>query len=286
MAAKLKWPGLRTYEGEHLQRIALPLGGIGTGTVSLGGRGNLCDWEVMNRPAKGYVPGPRFSGAPFLCLRAQAAGKPPVTRLLEGPVPAHEIQGSMGSVAANHGWPRFREAHFDTAYPLGQVHLRDPEVPLQARIEAFNPFVPADTEASSLPLAVLRCVLRNPGKKTVKASVCLSVPNFVGHDGAEGECVCNRNRRRKMQGLQGILLDSTVSSQPRRSGAVWHWRRRQPECRHALHGSRPAGGLRSSTSGMISKGMIGSMTVLPMGKPCPSRPSPPRRVYLQGPSGP
>ena len=81
MAARSKWPVLRTYEGENLQRIALPLGGIGTGTVSLGGRGNLCDWEVMNRPAKGYVPGPRFSGAPFLCLRAQAAGKPPVTRL-------------------------------------------------------------------------------------------------------------------------------------------------------------------------------------------------------------
>ena len=208
MATQSNWPVLRSYEGEHLQRIALPLGGIGTGTVSLGGRGNLCDWEVMNRPAKGYVPGPRFSGAPFLCLRAQAAGQEAVTRLLEGPVPAHEIQGSMGSVAANHGWPRFREARFDTAYPLGQVHLSDPDVPLQARLEAFNPMIPADTEASSLPLAVLRCVLRNPGKKTVKASVCLSVPNFVGADGAEGTCVGNRNRRRKMQGMQGILLDS------------------------------------------------------------------------------
>jgi non-lysosomal glucosylceramidase len=202
------WPSLRSYTGEHLQRIALPLGGIGTGTVSLGGRGNLCDWEVMNRPAKGFVPGPQFSGAPFLCLRAQPAGGEAVTRLLEGPVPAHEIQGASGSVAANHGWPRFAEARFDTAYPLGQVHLKDPNVPLQVRLEAFNPLIPADVESSSLPLAVVRCVLSNPTKRSVRASICLSVPNFVGHDGAEGECQGNRNRRRKVTGAQGILMDS------------------------------------------------------------------------------
>jgi non-lysosomal glucosylceramidase len=207
--AKINWPSFRSYTGEHLQRIALPLGGIGTGTVSLGGRGNLTDWEIMNRPAKGFVPGPRFSGAPFLCLRAQPIGGAAVTRLLEGPVPASEIQGDFGSVASNHGWPRFREARFDTAYPLGQVHLHDPSVPLRARLEAFNPFVPADVESSSWPLAVVRCVLSNPGPIAVRASVCLSVPNFVGHDGSEGECAGNRNRRRSTKNVQGILMDST-----------------------------------------------------------------------------
>src|SRR6478736_9280033 len=55
------WPSLRIYDRDHLSRIALPLGGIGTGTVSLGGRGDLRDWEVMNRPGKGFVP--VFAGA-------------------------------------------------------------------------------------------------------------------------------------------------------------------------------------------------------------------------------
>ncbi|SVD42236.1 uncharacterized protein METZ01_LOCUS395090, partial [marine metagenome] len=45
------WPVLKTYDRDHLARIALPLGGIGTGTVSLGGRGDLRDWEIVNRPA-------------------------------------------------------------------------------------------------------------------------------------------------------------------------------------------------------------------------------------------
>ncbi|MEO2143872.1 MAG: hypothetical protein ABGW83_07145, partial [Flavobacteriaceae bacterium] len=30
---------LKSYDKDHLHRIALPLGGIGTGTVSLGGSG-------------------------------------------------------------------------------------------------------------------------------------------------------------------------------------------------------------------------------------------------------
>ena len=43
----------RTFEGAALTEIAFPLGGIGTGTISLGGRGNLRDWEIFNRPGKG-----------------------------------------------------------------------------------------------------------------------------------------------------------------------------------------------------------------------------------------
>src|SRR5215475_11942850 len=40
----------RTLTGEQLSEVAFPLGGIGTGTVSLGGRGQLRDWEIFNRP--------------------------------------------------------------------------------------------------------------------------------------------------------------------------------------------------------------------------------------------
>ncbi len=50
------WPFLKHYDQDHTGKIALPVGGIGTGTVSMGGRGNLMDWEIMNRPAKGYNP--------------------------------------------------------------------------------------------------------------------------------------------------------------------------------------------------------------------------------------
>src|SRR5688500_16456726 len=45
----------RSFSGRALGEIAFPLGGIGTGTVSLGGRGQLRDWEIFNRPGKGVT---------------------------------------------------------------------------------------------------------------------------------------------------------------------------------------------------------------------------------------
>jgi uncharacterized protein (DUF608 family) len=48
------WPILKHYNENHISKVALPVGGIGTGTVSISGRGNLVDWEIMNRPGKGF----------------------------------------------------------------------------------------------------------------------------------------------------------------------------------------------------------------------------------------
>ena len=64
-------------EGPHLDEIAFPLGGIGTGTISLTGRGQLVDWEIQNRPNKGTINA--FS---FFTLWAAEQGKDPVTKVL------------------------------------------------------------------------------------------------------------------------------------------------------------------------------------------------------------
>src|SRR5437868_14826703 len=68
----------RTFTGESLREIAFPLGGIGTGTVSLGGRGQLRDWEIFNRPGKG-----RDLPYTFFALWARPEGGPSVARVLE-----------------------------------------------------------------------------------------------------------------------------------------------------------------------------------------------------------
>ena len=57
MSASSDWPILREYDEDHLIRIALPLGGIGTGTVSPGGRGDLRDWETSTGPPRVSFPG-------------------------------------------------------------------------------------------------------------------------------------------------------------------------------------------------------------------------------------
>jgi hypothetical protein len=80
------WPFLKHYDQEHINKIALPVGGIGTGTISLGGPGDLRDWEIMNKPAKGFVGTPTGNRAPFFAIYVKPAGETPKTRALMGPV--------------------------------------------------------------------------------------------------------------------------------------------------------------------------------------------------------
>ena len=196
-----RWPVLAEYDQQHLGRIALPLGGIGTGTVSLGGRGDLRDWEIVNRPAKGFVP-----PTSFFALYARPAGGAAVARALEGALEP-PFEGPFGATAPNHGLPRFRTCRFQAAYPLGQVLLQDPAVPLEVRLEAFNPLVPGDAERSGLPVAIIRVVLTNPTDAPVEAAVCGSLQNFIGADGTHGAPKANRNVFRSA-GVRGVFMCS------------------------------------------------------------------------------
>lgn len=213
------WPVLTRYDQAHLARIALPLGGIGTGTVSLGGRGNLHNWEIVNRPAKGFTP-----SNCFFALYAKPPNGPAVTRALEGALDPQDFEGSLGSAAPNHGLPRFQTCSFEAAYPFGQVLLSDPEIPLQVRLEAFNPLVPADPEASGIPAAILRFRLTNPTGQPVTASVCGSLENFIGTDGTTGRPDRNFNQFRQSGGetpVQGLAFGSAgVDPQAEQSGTM------------------------------------------------------------------
>ncbi len=197
------FPALTTYDQEHLRQIGLPLGGIGTGVVSLGGRGNLHDWEIVNRPAKGFD-----LAQSFFSLYTRTAGGGTTTTALEGVIPPADYEGARGATVPNHGLPRFRECSFAAAYPFGQVQLSDPDVPLGVRLEAFNPLIPGDSDASGIPVAILRFVLSNDSDRDIEAAVCGSLQNFIGTDGSSGACVNNVNSYREGDGLAGIFMRS------------------------------------------------------------------------------
>jgi hypothetical protein len=96
----------RLFRGEGLREIAFPLGGIGTGTVSLGGYGNLRDWEIFNRPNKGGVL--PFT---FAAVRMEGGGlRSPIIRVLEAQQPP-PFGGGFGAHREQAlGLPRFRKA--------------------------------------------------------------------------------------------------------------------------------------------------------------------------------
>ena len=214
----VEWPVLKHYDGEHLHEIALPLGGIGTGTVSLGGRGELRDWEIMNVPAKGFSTVMKSNNTPFVTIYVAPEGRASVTSMAAGPLYDDEYLDCEGRPANNFGLPRFDEASFDAAYPFGQVLLADRQIPATVRIKGFNPLVPANSDDSSLPVAALCYEVTNTTDVAEEVAVCFSLRNFIGQDGSrfnsDGSeywpygANQNKNVYRETDGLKGIYYYS------------------------------------------------------------------------------
>ena len=180
-----EWPVLKHYDQDHLKQVSLPLGGIGTGVVGLGGRGELRDWEIMNVPGVGYSTVTPGNDAPFFAIYAKEEGKEPKAKLLAGKMYSDEYLAAEGRPYDHHGFPRFRKASFDAAYPFGQVNLEDENMPVKVRIKGFNPLVPGDEEMSGIPVAILSYEVTNLTDKPLEAAVCGSIRNFIGKDGTQ-----------------------------------------------------------------------------------------------------
>ncbi|MGH9649611.1 MAG: GH116 family glycosyl-hydrolase, partial [Terriglobales bacterium] len=178
--------------------LAFPLGGIGTGTISLGGRGQLRDWEIFNRPDMGNTPDYCFAA-----VWAQAKGRKPVARVLEARIaPPYEGESGLG---ANNvpGLPRLRSAQFEGAYPFARIAFTDEKLPVKVRLEAFNPLVPVDVDASGLPVAILRYTVHNPSTVPMKVGLAFSLQNPVGKEGKQAVF-------REGEGVAGLFMNNPM----------------------------------------------------------------------------
>ncbi|HID10202.1 MAG TPA: hypothetical protein EYP17_02730, partial [Candidatus Latescibacteria bacterium] len=174
----------RRFSGRALDQVAFPLGGIGAGSVSLGGRGELKDWEVFNRPGKGNRPA--YS---FFLLWVRPEGRKAWTKVVEAR-PGPPYTGQRGYPwEYGGGLPHLADASFYGAFPFARIHFRDPGLPVRVSLEAFSPFIPLEPEDSSLPVAVLVYRLADRGRVPVEVSLVGSLMNFVGYpgDGGMGE---------------------------------------------------------------------------------------------------
>src|SRR5579871_3040550 len=169
---------LRSYPVAVAREVAFPLGGIGTGTVSLGARGELRDWEIFNRPAKR-----RILPCSFVALRIESEGERPLLRVVEGP-PQPPFRGWNGyNHESGQGLPHFQQSTLLGKYPIATVDFEDRALPVTVSLEAFTPFVPLNVDDSSLPVVVFRYGITNRSQKPTKVSLAFSLLNAVGYDG-------------------------------------------------------------------------------------------------------
>ena len=162
----------------------MPVGGIGTGNISIGGNGQWKDVEIMNKPGMGYYGSVTPKNAPCFMVFTQTESGEKHSKALIGPISPTDYTGSEGSVAPNHGLPRFASAEFDAAYPFAVVKLEDNEMPISAKAKVFNPYIPGDPISSGIPVAVIRYEIKNKTSQPITVAVAGSMDNFIGMDGS------------------------------------------------------------------------------------------------------
>lgn len=200
----------RQFRGPQLKMISFPLGGVAAGSIGLGGRGQLVNWEIFNRPNKGYRPSYAF---PALWVQS-GAGKP-VAHVLESRIlPPYEGQDGLGSSNAP-GLSRLESATFTGEYPLAHIDFEDRSLPVRVELDAFSPFIPHDPNDSGLPVAILRYRVTNPGRTAAKVGIAFSIDNPVivpeAGQGAAAK-VTNGGRTntfRSTGSLAGLVMSNT-----------------------------------------------------------------------------
>ncbi len=181
------------YTGKQLEEISFPLGGIGTGSLGLAGNGRLVDWEIFNKPNKSSV-----NGHSHFAVKAMRDGKLVDARVLNGDTVKNLAGVGFGlpndSMA---GFPHFRHCTFTGEYPLAKIEFSDPDSPLTAVLQAFNPFIPHYAKDSSIPAAFFTFTLTNNTDGPLDISVAATLKNPYGG---------GRNRYADGNGYHGIVM--------------------------------------------------------------------------------
>lgn len=154
-------PDARVFRGEKLDAVAMPIGGIGTGTVWLAGDGRLSVWQVFNNSDERPLPDT------FMAVRVGGE------------------KGALRVLQRGDGWglPGFADVSCAGEYPFLTIGYKDPALPVAVELEGFNPMIPTSTKDSSLPCAIFRLTATNLGKEPVDASFLFSLLNPIGYAG-------------------------------------------------------------------------------------------------------
>ncbi|MBC7287655.1 MAG: hypothetical protein H5T86_06330, partial [Armatimonadetes bacterium] len=199
----------RIYQGDRLAKVALPIGGIGTGSVYVCGNGDLTGWQIFNEVSlRAELP------HSFFAIRAKPRQGSVQTRVLQ--------TTPVGT------WRPMAAASFRGEYPLALVGLSDPDLPVAVGIEAFSPMVPGDARHSAIPAIIFVVRLINLSDQTVDVALLASLTNAVGWDGHSAvEGVVNSgfagNTARAAvfgSGARGLLMEARLAPDSPRYGTL------------------------------------------------------------------
>ena len=173
------------YQGIKTKEISFPLGGIGTGSIGLAGNGRLIDWEIFNIPSKGST-----LGLTHFAIKAEDNENVLDARVLNSdlnpPYQGNELLNIANESAGfGHGtrisnltgYPHFKDSIFTGEFPFATIDFFEEKFPGKVSLKAFNPFIPMNSDDSSIPCAMFEIEVENNTGKDLNYTVSALVGN-------------------------------------------------------------------------------------------------------------
>jgi uncharacterized protein (DUF608 family) len=184
------------YTGSELEKIGMPIGGLCAGQLYLGGDGKLWHWDIFNQHIS---TGPDHYAKPMV----------PSAVVDEGfGIRVAGINSQFRPLDRLH----WREVSFSGQYPIGYVSYRDPDVPVTVKLEAFSPFIPLNTEDSSLPVTIFEFSVRNESATRVEVEMVGWLENAVCLSSAKLRAGLRNNRLTRSKDM--LCLECSASDLP------------------------------------------------------------------------
>ncbi|AHF17144.1 GH116 family glycosyl-hydrolase [Niabella soli] len=197
----------------ELQYIGMPVGGINAGGMYLSGDGRLWLWDVFNLNQEGInpvdIPWKTSVQGELRKVRSRDGGSyiaPPKAKELrpldQGFALKLEYEGKEQTrQLREEDWD---EVRFEATYPVATITYSSKDIPVQAVLQAYSPFIPLDTDRSGLPVSVFTITIKNAGKHPVKATLAGWLENKAALHTAAVNRLGRKNTTFKEEQITGV----------------------------------------------------------------------------------
>ncbi len=242
--------------GENLRFIGMPINGICTGQVYLGGDGRLWYWNLDgHRDRKQIGAGPRFT-EPDTFQSPMDQGF------------AIEVRSDNSATTFTLDSNGFEDVVFTNRYPMANVTYADNACPIKVELDAYTPYIPLNRDDSSFPVIVMRYSLSNLSGTDQEVSIAgwiENLSNFRSGKGRQGRRFSRFTERDGLSAVEcwaGSISDDGAEEQADvfadfEGGDYGDWK-----VEGDAFGDRPATGPRTiqKLSGFDGKGLVNSWT--------------------------
>lgn len=191
----------------------MPVGGIGCGTLYLGGDGRLWLWDIFNENQEGVdprqIPWPDalHEGAKVRSRDGANYIAPTVasSKYILDQGFSVEVLVNGQSVVKQLRAEDWKEVKFEATYPVATVTYTDPGFPVSVEMKAYSPFIPLDADNSGLPATVFSFSVKNLSRAALEVKILGWLENGVRKFTDSGDLRRNEIIRNGPEGGMGYL---------------------------------------------------------------------------------